>query len=275
MAQSVSYSWQGGSPSGTSNASARTAETSCQLFRLTEIMMCSDACSLFICITMHEDRLCPRYKTAMLCSRSISMHVESSVPSAAAVAANWTCAVMIIVAVSTVAECHVPRCMSAEAWLRMFAEELDQQHMREACTLMELLLLADGIVAGPAAPHEAPWPPPSFLHRAQLLNTLFLAAHRPPELLMGAEQQRADHLVRGGATVGRVQTAFCHCSVTQAMGMLPGGLLALHAQLKSVWSRVLPSLHIGAAVQCLQLHDWMQHWPRTSCKTTRLMCSCI
>ena len=67
----------------------------------------------------------------------------------------------------------------------------------EACMLMELLLLVGSITQSPAVrqEQEPAWPPQRFLKLAQLLQPRLLAAKRPGELLTGADQQRADHLV--------------------------------------------------------------------------------
>ena len=84
-----------------------------------------------------------------------------------------------------------------------------KQHTREACMLMELLLLVwacgqpqhqNGVAA--AGPSAQPWPPPRFQHLAEIVHRHLLASFRPPELLQGPEGQRVDYLVRGCAGVG-------------------------------------------------------------------------
>ena len=79
----------------------------------------------------------------------------------------------------------------------MGADASARQDTSEACTLMELLLRCVSIQAesAPPAAGEA-WPPQRFLRLARVLQHNLLSANRPPELLLGNEKQRADHLVR-------------------------------------------------------------------------------
>ena len=78
---------------------------------------------------------------------------------------------------------------------------------------MELLLLVDTINARGILrkrQSDSMWPPPRFSRLAKILNPLLLGLDWPQQLLLGAEQQRADHLVRMSCAVGGA------CSVQHA-----------------------------------------------------------
>lgn len=60
--------------------------------------------------------------------------------------------------------------------------------------LMELILLAQAAQDAVSQQQQA-WPPAHAIRLARVLQPHLLAIQRPPELLLGPEQQRADFLV--------------------------------------------------------------------------------
>ncbi|KAK9805788.1 hypothetical protein WJX73_010423 [Symbiochloris irregularis] len=75
-------------------------------------------------------------------------------------------------------------------------DAMAKQHIREACLLMELLLLAWACQRhqAPTAPAAQPWPHARFMRLAPVLHRHLLANPRPPERMLGPDGQRADHL---------------------------------------------------------------------------------